>query len=297
MSTEEDTELRDLVAHTLESTGALGNIRAQLRANVFLALEDQGSNDKKSFVNDKLEKFVSTRSGRIITCLIYEFLEYFNLDFTLAVFEPESNSRDIYNGRRQISNELNIKDNNMSMKQPLLVHLLENKLEELSSNYYQSERLINKDFDNNIFAADKFYNEELKNNILNSNFTDDRGDEGKHVEKLISGASISKLQMGMSINHDITNDVYYSDGGNNFVDNEFHDFSEKSKVNHFDGREKIPSKSEVLMDEVSEEVEISDYSDLLKSNDNNSNDLTTDCNISYSEANNITNCTEDIDPT
>lgn len=61
MSTEEDTELRDLVAQTLESNGCLSKIRvnyekfnvicfikivyfqAQLRASVFLALdEDEG---------------------------------------------------------------------------------------------------------------------------------------------------------------------------------------------------------------------------------------------------------------
>ena len=41
---DEDTELRDLVTQTLENNGLLGKIQAQLRAGVFLALEDT---DKK----------------------------------------------------------------------------------------------------------------------------------------------------------------------------------------------------------------------------------------------------------
>ena len=39
-TTEEDTELRDLVAATLENAGILGKIKAQLRANVYIALEE-----------------------------------------------------------------------------------------------------------------------------------------------------------------------------------------------------------------------------------------------------------------
>ena len=41
---EEDTELRDLVTQSLENNGLLGKIQAELRAGVFLALEDT---DKK----------------------------------------------------------------------------------------------------------------------------------------------------------------------------------------------------------------------------------------------------------
>ena len=45
---DEDTELRDLVTQTLENNGLLGKIQAQLRAGVFLALEDT---DKKVIFN------------------------------------------------------------------------------------------------------------------------------------------------------------------------------------------------------------------------------------------------------
>ena len=38
---DEDTELRDLVISSLKSSGVLGKLRANLRSNVYLALECQ----------------------------------------------------------------------------------------------------------------------------------------------------------------------------------------------------------------------------------------------------------------
>ena len=91
-STEEDTELRDLVATTLENSGILGKIKAQLRANVYIALEE-GDNvkSKSKLINQNLIDFLSTTNGRLVASLVREFLEFFDLDFTLAVFDPETN--------------------------------------------------------------------------------------------------------------------------------------------------------------------------------------------------------------
>ena len=99
-TTEEDTELRDLVATTLENTGILGKIKAQLRANVYIALEE-GDNvkNKSKLVNNSLISFLSTTNGRLVASLVREFLEFFNLDFTLAVFDPETNIGKILDSR------------------------------------------------------------------------------------------------------------------------------------------------------------------------------------------------------
>ena len=35
--------------------------------------------------------FISYTVGRLVTGLVREFLEYFELDFTIAVFDPETN--------------------------------------------------------------------------------------------------------------------------------------------------------------------------------------------------------------
>ena len=50
-TTEEDTELRDLVAATLENSGVLGKIKAQLRANVYIALEE---GNQKGMLDDEV---------------------------------------------------------------------------------------------------------------------------------------------------------------------------------------------------------------------------------------------------
>ncbi|XP_030064958.1 centrosomal protein 43 isoform X5 [Microcaecilia unicolor] len=91
---EEDTELRDLLVQTLENSGVLNKIKAELRAAVFLALEEQEKieQNKTPLVNESLKKFLNTKDGRLVSSLIMEFLQFFNLDFTLAVFQPETST-------------------------------------------------------------------------------------------------------------------------------------------------------------------------------------------------------------
>ncbi|XP_071509182.1 centrosomal protein 43-like [Diadema antillarum] len=125
MSADEDTELRDLVAQTLENNGVLGKIRAELRASVFLALEEQDAGKKNSpFVNENLKKFLATKEGFQTAALVKEFLEYFNLDFTAAVFNPETNIGEAYEGRDALAAELNIKGEDKARGKPLLCEVL-----------------------------------------------------------------------------------------------------------------------------------------------------------------------------
>lgn len=88
MSVVEDTELRDLVKQALEKSGVLPKIRAELRANVFLVLDQNSLQDNK-FRNEKLKKFMDTEDGVKSVKIIREFLEYFDLNFTAAVFDEE----------------------------------------------------------------------------------------------------------------------------------------------------------------------------------------------------------------
>lgn len=88
---EEDTELRDLLIHTLENNGVLNKIKAELRASVFLALEEQErAENKPSLINESLRQFLASRDGRLVAGLLTDFLQHFHLDFTLAVLQPEA---------------------------------------------------------------------------------------------------------------------------------------------------------------------------------------------------------------
>lgn len=127
MSADEDTELRDLVAQTLESNGTLGKLRAQLRASVFLALEDQENGQSKTpFLNKELRGFLSTQEGKLTASLVQEFLEFFNLEFTLAVFKPESGVND-KEKRSELLKQLNIPSSSAPPNAPLLTTLLHTK--------------------------------------------------------------------------------------------------------------------------------------------------------------------------
>jgi len=126
-TTSEDTELRDLVAETLDNSGVLGKIKAQLRANVYLALEEgePALKTKSRLVNPPLCSFLSTTNGRLVASLVREFLEFFSLDFSLAVFDPETNiGRDFkYRERDKLIDALGLTELT-DTKSPLLSEIM-----------------------------------------------------------------------------------------------------------------------------------------------------------------------------
>ncbi|XP_074846353.1 centrosomal protein 43 isoform X3 [Carettochelys insculpta] len=122
---EEDTELRDLLVQTLESSGVLNKIKAELRAAVFLALEEQEKVENKTpLVNESLKKFLSTKDGRLVAGLVAEFLQFFNLDFTLAVFQPESSTLNGLEGRENLAQGLGIIEAEGTVDGPLLLEVV-----------------------------------------------------------------------------------------------------------------------------------------------------------------------------
>ncbi|KAF1615698.1 FGFR1 oncogene partner, partial [Eudyptes chrysolophus] len=124
-ATEEDTELRDLLVQTLESTGVLNKIKAELRAAVFLALEEQEKVENKTpLVNESLKSFLDTKDGRLVAGLVAEFLRFFNLDFTLAVFQPESSTLNGLDGRENLARDLGITEAEGSVGGPLLLEVV-----------------------------------------------------------------------------------------------------------------------------------------------------------------------------
>lgn len=125
MSVEEDTELRDLVSKTLENNGVLAKIRAELRASVFLALEEQ---EIKSgpFENKALKEYLKSPQAALGLCIVREFLEYLELDFTLSVYNTETSHGKgyEYSGRNKLVKDLQLQNLN-GKKGPLLTHILQ----------------------------------------------------------------------------------------------------------------------------------------------------------------------------
>ncbi|XP_077203856.1 centrosomal protein 43 isoform X3 [Paroedura picta] len=123
--TEEDTELRDLLVQTLESSGVLNKIKAELRAAVFLALEEQEKVENKTpLINESLKKFLNTKDGQLVAGLVTEFLQFFNLDFTLAVFQPESSTLNGLEARECLAQDLGIIEAEGTVDGPLLLEVV-----------------------------------------------------------------------------------------------------------------------------------------------------------------------------
>ncbi|CAB1452238.1 unnamed protein product [Pleuronectes platessa] len=124
-ATEDDTELRDLLLHNLDNSGVLSKIKAEMRAAVFLALEEQDRvENKTSLINENLKKCLSTRDGRLVASLIVDFLQVFNLDFSLAVFQPEINLMNGVDSRDLVCRDLDLSECEENRKCPLLLELV-----------------------------------------------------------------------------------------------------------------------------------------------------------------------------
>ncbi|XP_037075826.1 centrosomal protein 43-like [Pollicipes pollicipes] len=87
-----EVELRDMVAEALENNGVLPKIRAQLRASVFLALDETGrpgGDQARCFENTALQRLAAGAVGRRCLALARELLVCAQLDCTLSVLDAE----------------------------------------------------------------------------------------------------------------------------------------------------------------------------------------------------------------
>ncbi|XP_069543571.1 centrosomal protein 43 isoform X4 [Brachyistius frenatus] len=122
---EDDTELRDLLIQNLENSGVFNKLKAEMRAAVFLAMEEQDKlENKSSLVNEPLKKCLNTRDGRLVASLIVDFLQVFNLDFSLAVFQPEINSLNGLDSRDLVCKELGLSESDLNRNCPVLLELV-----------------------------------------------------------------------------------------------------------------------------------------------------------------------------
>lgn len=123
MSQDEEIELKELVTEALEKNGVLAKIRAQLRANIFMTLENE--NDQKH-QNSRLKDVLSTRDGLLTLLLVQELVEFCNLVQTASVFKAETGQGKIYSyeGRLNLLQGLKM-SSSVNNDVPVLVHLIQ----------------------------------------------------------------------------------------------------------------------------------------------------------------------------
>ncbi|XP_023680989.2 centrosomal protein 20 isoform X1 [Paramormyrops kingsleyae] len=107
------TELKSALKEALEARGALAQLKARIRAEVFNALDD------KSEPRPPLP-----RENLLINELIREYLEFNKYRYTASVLSAESGQPEVPLDRQFIANELNVVEDASASSVPLLYGLL-----------------------------------------------------------------------------------------------------------------------------------------------------------------------------
>ncbi|KNC97979.1 uncharacterized protein SPPG_06968 [Spizellomyces punctatus DAOM BR117] len=124
MATDEITSLKALVSDALAKRGVLGKIKAQLRSSVFSVLQNEAK--PLPLENGKVQALHASPDGRIALALVRDFLKHLDLEYTLAVFDPEASMTDLVLNDVEVHSALNLPEKEDKDK-PLLLHLLDNR--------------------------------------------------------------------------------------------------------------------------------------------------------------------------
>lgn len=156
MAQAEDNELRDLVIEALERNGSLAKIRALLRANIFLAFEDERENLKQ---NVNLDNILKLPEGLLALSVVHEFLEFCCLKNTLFVYKSESRQDNEYKyeGKKKLAERMNLPKSD-NIKEPILFTLIKNMIKPHQKKY--SDPNANSKYNSHEKSDDKNYRDE-----------------------------------------------------------------------------------------------------------------------------------------
>ncbi|KAL6754534.1 hypothetical protein V8C86DRAFT_2700373 [Haematococcus lacustris] len=120
-------DIKELVATALEQKRVLSRLKAELRAHVFLAIDEQEKSNGNAGLTEKTDNpqrqsLTSSPEGLQLMSLVREFLEWAGLEFTLKVYEPEIGPMPTFKSRSELGRQLGMTD--VPLDAPLLMALL-----------------------------------------------------------------------------------------------------------------------------------------------------------------------------
>ncbi|KAJ3050009.1 FGFR1 oncoprotein partner [Rhizophlyctis rosea] len=120
---DELSTLKSLVSDALLKGGVLGKVKAQLRASVFSVLQESDKGKELTSSSTKAQNLRDSHEGKLALELVRDLLKSLDLDYTLAVFLPESDMPEKPQlDRRTLAQDLDVQEEG---QKPLLVSLLE----------------------------------------------------------------------------------------------------------------------------------------------------------------------------
>lgn len=169
-------------------------------------------------LNPKIKAYTETVEGRAMFCIVREFLEFFDLGFTMSVYEPESNigSSYKYNGKLAIMKDLGLSLSTENSEGPLLLQLI-HLLQLHSNNNTISKnglRLCSAENNSNQQLSDTDNENSIRADISHTNETNVSVSESVHI----NGKSEVCIPAGLNVTFDLSNPKIITEHENSIVD-------------------------------------------------------------------------------
>ena len=260
-------EAKDLVLNELEKNGVINYMRAKIKKSIIDVISHQKESFKQKLDFDfmtPLHRLNKPKEIVLVCQLIKEFLKFYELEYTLPIFENESNVKEDIK-RETLLKELKLEEKKDSSK-PVLLLLLQDKLNNNEDRNNQIHKNIDRyDFNNsNKSEGDLSNNEANRNQINPSSF----GSTNKSLD-MTEPVNVNRF------NTFNMNEVYKNENKNpngNLIEDDRKNNNEV-KINI-----KNEKKNSDLSSEEKENYENNNIKEKEKNNENNDNNIANDLN-------------------
>ena len=262
-------EAKDIIMKELERKGVINYMRAKIKKSIIDVISHQKESFKQKLDFDfmtPLHRLNKPKEIVLVCQLIKEFLKFYELEYTLPIFENESNIKEDIK-RETLLKELKLEEKKDSSK-PVLLLLLQDKLNNNEDRNNQIHKNIDRyDFNNsNKSEGDLSNNEANKNQLNPSSF----------------GSTNKSLDMTEPVNVNRFNTFNMNEVYKNDNKNQNGNLTEDDKKNNSEGKTNIKNekKNSDLSSEEKENYENNNIKEKEKNNenDNNSNNKFNDLN-------------------
>ena len=278
-------EAKDLVLNELEKNGVINYMRAKIKKSIIDIISHQKESIKQKLDFDfmtPLHRLNKPKEIVLVCQLIKEFLKFYELEYTLPIFENESNVREDIK-RETLLKELKLEEKKDSSK-PVLLLLLQDKLDNKdNTRNNQSHKTLDRyDFNTYNKSEVELSNEANKNKLNPSSF----GSTNKSLD-MTEPTNINKFNtfnmneafknenkpIGDLINENVKNNKEEKKDNQKEImtNNAFNKWNENNKINDIKENSNIDNenqKNDECQDGIKEEI----YGKDLKEKDENKNE-------------------------